>query len=191
MILKWNTQFFFPYSGVTMSPAMVTVLAVLASSVSASNVQFKNESTMNPGSSCSGTYCGKLWWFLGGSVTTLNEAITTSTSGGGNGGGDLCVDPNGFYPHPTDCQKYYQCAHGTPYEYSCASGLLWNDSTKKCEFAENVQCTTGTTVSAFRTSTASISPTLDLVRSWNYLRRTLDCPLKQYHYINLRQHFEN
>ena len=95
----------------------------------------------------------------------------TSTSEGGNGVGVLCVDPNGFYPHPTDCQKYYQCAHGTPYEYACASGLLWNDSLKNCDFAANVQCTTGRTVSQSRTPTAAISPTLDFAQSWNYLGR--------------------
>ena len=83
----------------------------------------------------------------GGSVITSTEATTTSTSGGSNGGGDLCADPNGFYPHPTDCQKYYQCAHGTPYEYTCASGLLWNDQLKYCDWETNVQCISGPTES--------------------------------------------
>lgn len=94
-----------------------------------------------------------------GSVTTSTQAATTS--GGGNGGGDLCADPNGFYPHPTDCQKYYQCAHGTPYEYSCASGLLWNDAVKNCDWAANVQCTSGTTASPPTTPTSETtkSPT--------------------------------
>ena len=87
----------------------------------------------------------------GGSVTTSTDAATTSTSGGG----DLCADPNGFYPHPTDCQKYYQCAHGTPYEYTCASGLLWNDAVKYCDWAANVQCTLGTTLSPSSTPTST------------------------------------
>ncbi len=98
----------------------------------------------------------------GGSVTTSTDAATTSTSGVGNGNsGDLCTDPNGFYPHPTDCQKYYQCAHGTPYEYACASGLLWNDAVKNCDWAVNVQCTLGTTLSPSSTPTSAttISPT--------------------------------
>ena len=56
---------------------------------------------------------------------------------------ELCSDPNGFYPHPTDCQKYYQCGHGTPYEYTCPSGTLWNDDIKNCDWAANVQCTSG------------------------------------------------
>ena len=53
---------------------------------------------------------------------------------------NICLDPNGFYPHPNDCQKYYQCAHGTPYEYTCASGLLWNNLMNYCDWAANVQC---------------------------------------------------
>ena len=52
----------------------------------------------------------------------------------------VCSDPNGFYAHPTDCQKYFQCAHGTPYEYTCAAGLLWNDNIKNCDWAANVSC---------------------------------------------------
>ena len=66
----------------------------------------------------------------------MSEATTTA----GTNNGELCADPNGFYPHPSDCQKYYQCAHGTPYEYTCASGLLWNDQLKYCDWAANVQC---------------------------------------------------
>ena len=66
----------------------------------------------------------------------MSEATTTA----GTNIGELCADPNGFYPHPSDCQKYYQCAHGTPYEYTCASGLLWNDQLKYCDWAANVQC---------------------------------------------------
>ena len=69
-------------------------------------------------------------------TTSTSEATTTA----GTNIGELCADPNGFYPHPSDCQKYYQCAHGTPYEYTCASGLLWNDQLKYCDWAANVQC---------------------------------------------------
>ena len=76
----------------------------------------------------------------GGSVTTSTDAATTSTSGGGNGSGDLCADPNGFYPHQTDCQKYYQCIRGFPNLKSCSSGLLWNESVKNCDWAVNVTC---------------------------------------------------
>ena len=54
---------------------------------------------------------------------------------------ELCVlEPNGLYAHPSDCQKYYQCAHGTPYEYSCGVGTLWNNAIKNCDWAANVVC---------------------------------------------------
>ena len=69
-------------------------------------------------------------------TTSTSEATTTA----GTNNGELCADPNGFYRHPNDCQKYYQCAHGTPYEYTCASGLLWNNLMNYCDWAANVQC---------------------------------------------------
>ena len=79
-------------------------------------------------------------------VTTATGGITTTTSvtsTSGGGSGVLCSDPNGLYAHSTDCQKYYQCAHGTPYEYTCGSGLLWNDGIKACDWEANVECNPG------------------------------------------------
>ena len=79
----------------------------------------------------------------GGSISTSEAPPLTTTTESGNGGGGgevVCSDPNGLYGHPNDCQKYYQCAHGTPYEYTCAAGLLWNDSIKACDWAANVSC---------------------------------------------------
>ena len=76
-------------------------------------------------------------------VTQSTEIPTTSnlvTSSSTSGAGALCSDPNGLYPHSTDCQKYYQCAHGTPYEYTCAAGTLWNDDLKSCDWEANVTC---------------------------------------------------
>ena len=79
-------------------------------------------------------------------VTTSQGASTYSTSTSATPtsvGGTLCSDPNGLYAHPVDCQKYYQCAHGTPYEYTCPSGLLWNDNVKTCDWPANVNCNPG------------------------------------------------
>ena len=82
------------------------------------------------------------------STISTGPGITSTTSstsegGGGSGEGALCSDPNGLYAHSTDCQKYYQCAHGTPYEYSCPAALLWNDDIKVCDWPANVRCTPG------------------------------------------------
>ena len=70
-------------------------------------------------------------------ATTSSTVTSPSTS---SGAGALCSDPNGLYSHATDCQKYYQCAHGTPYEYTCAAGTLWNDDLKSCDWEANVTC---------------------------------------------------
>ena len=59
------------------------------------------------------------------------------------GGVVTCTDPNGFYAHPTDCQKYYQCANGIPYEYTCHPGTLWNTNINSCDWEANVQCNSG------------------------------------------------
>ena len=58
---------------------------------------------------------------------------------------ELCSDPSGFYPHETDCQKYYQCAAGTPYEYTCAEGTLYSVDLKYCDWEANVECNLGAT----------------------------------------------
>ena len=76
-------------------------------------------------------------------ASTATGITSTSSVTSTSGGGDLCSDPNGLYAHSTDCQKYYQCAHGTPYEYSCGSGLLWNDAVKACDWEANVECNPG------------------------------------------------
>ena len=76
-------------------------------------------------------------------ASTATGITSTSSVTSTSGGGDLCSDPNGLYAHSTDCQKYYQCAHGTPYEYSCPSSLLWNNDLKVCDWPANVQCTQG------------------------------------------------
>lgn len=68
--------------------------------------------------------------------------------------GIKCQDPNGFYPHPTDCEKYYQCGGGIPYEYSCSSGTLWNDQLKNCDY--NVQCSSESVTSESTTKSSTI-----------------------------------
>ena len=66
-------------------------------------------------------------------AAVITEATTTS-------GGQICADPNGFYADPGDCSKYYQCAHGTPYHYSCPGGTLWSQVRLYCDWAANVEC---------------------------------------------------
>ena len=71
----------------------------------------------------------------------------------------VCIDPNGFYPHPTDCQKYFQCGHGTPYELTCPSGTLWNDELDYCDWPANVQCSSGSTNAPSSSASTNSLPT--------------------------------
>lgn len=48
--------------------------------------------------------------------------------------------PDGYYPNPSDCSKYYMCHGGAMYEYNCRSSLLYNKKTKLCDWPENVEC---------------------------------------------------
>ena len=36
--------------------------------------------------------------------------------------------------------RYYQCAHGIPYEYSCNAGTFWNPAIQNCDYEANVDC---------------------------------------------------
>nr|XP_019550248.2 probable endochitinase [Aedes albopictus] len=45
-----------------------------------------------------------------------------------------------FYPHISDCQRYYKCLYGKLYVMSCPLSLLWNQDIKFCDFRWNVAC---------------------------------------------------
>lgn len=55
-------------------------------------------------------------------------------------GGIYCPSPDGYFEHPDNCNQYIQCAHGTPYVNTCASGLYFNASTHQCDWSFNVNC---------------------------------------------------
>ena len=69
----------------------------------------------------------------------------------------ICLEENGFYQHPSDCQKYFQCAYGVAYEYTCHNGTLWNDKLKFCDWKENVDCNLSGSESESITTTVSTS----------------------------------
>lgn len=47
---------------------------------------------------------------------------------------------SGFYADPNSCTQYFICAGVQSFEVSCASGLMFNDATKYCDWPYNVQC---------------------------------------------------
>merc|ERR1711962_1612414 len=54
-----------------------------------------------------------------------------------------CPEPNGRFPDPVYCDKYYLCRKGVPEEKNCLEGLLFDYSIpnrEKCVLPHNVKC---------------------------------------------------
>jgi len=55
----------------------------------------------------------------------------------------LCPEPNGFFPDPEQCDKYYECVGEVPEEKFCPDGLLFeasNPNNELCDYPFNVDC---------------------------------------------------
>ncbi|TKR94189.1 hypothetical protein L596_008508 [Steinernema carpocapsae] len=56
-------------------------------------------------------------------------------------GSEKCKEsslPDGFKPHPTDCGRFYHCAHGRWVPKSCQPGLVFNPALAVCDWPRNV-----------------------------------------------------
>ncbi|KAG4072758.1 hypothetical protein HA402_005235 [Bradysia odoriphaga] len=54
-----------------------------------------------------------------------------------------CPTGNGSFPHPTQCDKYYDCKEGIAEEVLCSDGLVFNQNLTragKCDQIFNVDC---------------------------------------------------
>merc|ERR1711988_2052220 len=54
-----------------------------------------------------------------------------------------CPEPNGFFPDPEQCDKYYECVGEVPEEKFCPDGLLFeasNPNNELCDYPFNVDC---------------------------------------------------
>jgi hypothetical protein len=64
---------------------------------------------------------------------------TTPTTSGTTPSGDepdctgTGADPI-FYPYPSDCTKYYECANGDLYVEDCPEGLWWHVEVNQCDY---------------------------------------------------------
>ncbi|XP_071953415.1 chondroitin proteoglycan 2-like [Antedon mediterranea] len=45
---------------------------------------------------------------------------------------------NGLYRDSEDCGRFYQCSNGIPYHFTCPSGLVYNEPTKRCDYPQYV-----------------------------------------------------
>lgn len=51
-------------------------------------------------------------------------------------------DVEKFLGHP-NCDKYYVCNYGVPYEQRCSNGLHWSIAENTCDWKESANCTEG------------------------------------------------
>ena len=56
-----------------------------------------------------------------------------------------CPNPNGIFADPSDptCKRYYICANGSPHEYNCPAGLVFDPNVSICNYESNYQCGDG------------------------------------------------
>lgn len=56
---------------------------------------------------------------------------------------DQCPEPNGYFPDPGQCDKYYDCRDGKVVEKLCPDGLVFNDFSpqhEKCDLPFGIDC---------------------------------------------------
>ena len=56
-----------------------------------------------------------------------------------------CPKENGFFPHPTSCDKYWKCEDGKATLTLCGNGLAFDDTDAKfqrenCDYIYNIDC---------------------------------------------------
>ncbi|XP_026477754.1 uncharacterized protein LOC113383720 [Ctenocephalides felis] len=78
-------------------------------------------------------------------IGSSNNNVIISTSGTSNTrqntGADFeCPEEFGYYPHKTDCTKYYVCVFGGALLESCTGGLQYSHELQTCDWPRNVGC---------------------------------------------------
>ncbi|EJW73471.1 hypothetical protein WUBG_15625, partial [Wuchereria bancrofti] len=48
-----------------------------------------------------------------------------------------CPEPNGLFPHPTDCHLFIQCGNNNAYVMQCPATTFFNDAIKVCDHMTN------------------------------------------------------
>lgn len=73
-------------------------------------------------------------------TTTTTTKATTKAAVPSPTGTDCSILPNGLYPDPSNCHKYFECAKGQKYSFSCGSFLNYNPDIKNCDWPQKVTC---------------------------------------------------
>ena len=85
-----------------------------------------------------------------------------------------CPEPNGFFPDPEQCDKYYECVGEVPEEKFCPDGLLFeasNPNNELCDYPFNVDCGAREYVRKYLEGTMFIISLSTITQS--YLQRSL------------------
>ena len=57
---------------------------------------------------------------------------------------NVCSAPGrSYYPHPDQCEKFFQCSLGVPFEKSCPLGTYWSVGSNSCDWPHKTNCTKG------------------------------------------------
>lgn len=104
-------------------------------------------------------------------VTICHSTISTASV-------DKCpevFDPTQlvFFPHPTDCSKFYFCGHSGPVEKTCPAGLHWNSHANVCDWPALAGCDTQST-EAVPSTVVSTTPSPPTVPSTEKCPEVLD-----------------
>ncbi len=64
----------------------------------------------------------------------------SSSSPSSNSRRKACPEPSGIFPHPEDCTKFLNCAHGRAFEQNCPAGLHFNAAISNCDWPNSANC---------------------------------------------------
>uniref|UniRef100_A0A8C4WW39 chitinase n=1 Tax=Eptatretus burgeri TaxID=7764 RepID=A0A8C4WW39_EPTBU len=79
------------------------------------------------------------------------------------GNSSLC-DGRMHVPHPDDPHKFYKCAHGIAFEFTCPNLLIFDDKLSVCTWGSGPKTTIATTkVTVFNPNSKCVNPPFYLV----------------------------
>ncbi|XP_013772502.2 protein obstructor-E-like [Limulus polyphemus] len=87
-------------------------------------------------------------------------------------GWSQCPEPDGFFPHERQCDRYYLCREGEISEGLCPDGLAFNDQVSqfnpRCDYIQDVDCST-------RPDLQPAQPSDHCARQWGDYPHETDC----------------
>ena len=83
-------------------------------------------------------FYNKFSWFL---ILSYFKLYVFFFSEPAQGRDDLCPRLNGFYAHPDPavCHIFYACVDGEATEYTCSSGLWYDEYTGTCNWPKDTE----------------------------------------------------